>query len=242
VIRGSFIFTDRNFPVYPPLFSVENELSAISHLWCRDKTTDIYNNCNDCPTNSTVTIDNNLYSSSGWDFCSDDGGIYQYFGYAIYKLSNSCTNNYFYIDFRDGNYGRNDNAGYLKADVTIQLNKNYDGNGNALYEYYIGNGQYSSLTNGSIIRVWEIPLIGPPQPQIFLNTPISIYDSVIGIIFTTILKHMIVQLTLIHRSVISLKQGQVFIKRVQNIRRTRFHQTHSLLQQTILIHSTLVQL
>ena len=165
-----------NFPVYPPLFSVDNYLNALTPIWDRDINNNNFTSiCTQCLTTTSVTINNDPrigygIPSNGWNFCTDDGEIYPYYGYALYKMSNSKTNNYFYLDFRDGNYGIADNVGYELTDVKINLNNNYDGNGNSRYEYKIwqdeSGGLYMPISDGDVIRVWEIPQVGPSQPYI----------------------------------------------------------------------------
>jgi len=151
-----------NFPTNP-FIEVKDTLNAISVLWCRATET---NNdgyiCSVCPDISFVIIDNLLKPSSGWNFCDDDNGPFPYFGYALYKMNNNRTGDYFFIDFRDCNYLHN-NSGYLLADITISLNLNYDGNDHSRYEYNVSSYPHIPINNGDVLKIWEIEHLSPPQ-------------------------------------------------------------------------------
>ncbi len=154
-----------NFPSYPPLVVVANTLSAVSDMFCRDPNNNSLGYiCSVCNANSSVTIDNYYIISSGWNICNDDSGVFPYFGYALYKINNNRTSDYFYIDFRDCNYKPTYVYGYLATDISIYLNLNYDGQMNSRYEYNMSSYPHVPIVNGSILRIWNIEHLSPPQP------------------------------------------------------------------------------
>jgi hypothetical protein len=77
---------------------VTNALSSLSAVLCHDpgdnSTSYI---CSECPINSSVTINNYQLESSGWNICGDDPGSFPYFGYALYKMNNDRTNDFFIL-------------------------------------------------------------------------------------------------------------------------------------------------
>lgn len=153
-----------NLPSYPPLYEVKDTLNALSVLWCR-ATSDDDNGylCSVCPQNSFVTITNLPTGSSGWNICNDDGEQFPYFGYSFYRMNNNKTGDYFYLDFRDCNYNSSITYGYLSTDIIIKFNKNYDGNNHSRYEYTVSNQPIEPITNGDILRVWNIENLSPPS-------------------------------------------------------------------------------
>ena len=85
------------FPSFPPLFNVTNNIEALSVKYCRAaNSNEIAYLCTECNSPSSVTINNYLIISSGWNICNDDAGSFPYFGYTFYKMTNNFTNDFFF--------------------------------------------------------------------------------------------------------------------------------------------------
>ena len=78
---------------------------------------------------------------------------YQYtdeIAYGFYKVTNSYSNDYFYIDIRDCKY-RGICAGSYNPDFFIKFYDNED-----IFKWKSPTGDWTSISNGEVLRVWEI--------------------------------------------------------------------------------------
>jgi hypothetical protein len=142
-------------------------LSSLKVIYCRDRNNNtIGDTCKHCPLKSFQSVDNLPLNSYGWNICYDDSGNFPYFGYSFYRMTNSYTNDFFYLDFRDCNYAPSGEYGYLWTDLSIYLNLNYDGNGHSRYECKVQSNPSVAINNGEVIRIWEIEYLSPPQPYV----------------------------------------------------------------------------
>lgn len=174
-IYVELFFITENLPSTPIM---SFNLTAASKCWGIDPVrttppilgdfyfTNEYNNVNYNPSA------NNLGGhSGGYNFItSPDQYNYPIFAYGLYKVTNNVNDKYFFVDYRDTR------AGFYRyfepptvgqeIDVWIKYNET-----NGYFEYsthpsYYG---YTSISNGQLLRIWEIKGKGKPQTELFPN-------------------------------------------------------------------------
>ncbi len=129
-----------------------------------------------------------ITEEQGFEFpTSLTGTGHDIFGFGLYKVTISTTNNsylgnnaYFYIDFRDDQYGKYMpniiSSGYQVTDIYLKYNYYED--------YFLINFEggddigFEKINNGELLRVWEGKgLVVPPSTDEFgNNTGISLDD------------------------------------------------------------------
>ena len=94
---------------------------------------------------------------------SSDG--YQIFGYGLYKVKNSESDSYFYIDYRDQRVGCSPygNNGHF-IDVWFKYNATLD-----KFYYSNNSSDFFQISNGQLLRIWELKNAGTPQTSSLPN-------------------------------------------------------------------------
>ncbi len=122
--------------------------------------------------NPSYTVTSHNQPSNTWgglDFTSsqDNGGFYDIYGYGLYKVTNSESSSYFYIDYRDYRIGRDD---YSPIAHDIDINIKYNASTNSFsYNNHDGTTNYYNISNGSLLLFWEIKEAGTPLTNSFPN-------------------------------------------------------------------------
>lgn len=123
----------------------------------------------DYPTHEVTSSNSQVNTWTGLDFTTsrDNNGYYDIYAFGIYKLTNTESESYFYLDYRDqrftcANYGTVNHP----TDIWIK----YNANNNTFY--YSNNGSNSpfySINNGQLHQIWVLKDAGNPQTSLFPN-------------------------------------------------------------------------
>lgn len=127
---------------------ITHTITAYGTYWEKNGTSWPISTASDISTSSYTTIGTTSSDKEEWDGFHikwlrnlDNQAP---FGHAFYKVFNSYSNNYFYIDIRDAIISYTPNV-YLR----------YSNIGYTHYEYYDGN-LFQPINDGAILRIWNI--------------------------------------------------------------------------------------
>lgn len=85
-------------------FSLEAQTTILTHDYGDYENWYICTNCPNLANEETIWIISGFSHGWGIEWDEDFGSPYEVYSYALYKVYNNISNNYFYIDFRDANY------------------------------------------------------------------------------------------------------------------------------------------
>ncbi|MFA6541482.1 MAG: T9SS type A sorting domain-containing protein [Bacteroidota bacterium] len=172
-------------PLSPPIemyFGTENVITSTSYtlsisskstvfdVQSNDQinhSTSIYNTSSFTPLANNESVDNYW----GWNFVNDITiPSSPTFAYGLYKFSLSSTNIFFYIDFRDSRFGfyQNYSPPSIGHDADLWLKFN-EFTGKMYYCTKPGYFDWTEISNGQILTIWDIKGKGTPSTNNFEN-------------------------------------------------------------------------